>query len=70
MALQICSCACREREDIPALTSLSPKLVRYTSRMHMDVGVNPSVPNQVVMKPSTEQKVVKYKIGLHKTNSI
>lgn len=25
--------------------------------------VNPSVLNQVVMKPSTEQKVIKYRIG-------
>lgn len=38
MAPQICSCICSEREDIPALTRLSPKLVRFTSRMHMAVG--------------------------------
>lgn len=38
MTLQICSCARSEREGIPALTCLSPKLLRYTSRMHMAVG--------------------------------
>lgn len=38
MTLQIRSCARSEREDIPALTCLSPKLLRYTSRMHMALG--------------------------------